>query len=102
MSTSAKKQDMGQLEQVGKLLASRLHEARKKTGVLRCVVCQHIFDGTYVIKCPKCRALISNAFQKIRRSRTSRKMELDFFLPPQDKFEQTEPIGTACEEAVLL
>jgi hypothetical protein len=75
MSNYVKKQNVHELEEVGKLLANRLHEARKKKGRLICPVCHISFDGTYRIKCPECRTLISNAFHEIRPQRTSKKME---------------------------
>jgi hypothetical protein len=67
-------------ERVGRILAHRLHEARKRSGVLCCPVCQHIFEGTHVIKCPECRTLINNAFQEVHSSTSPRNLELDFFL----------------------
>jgi rubrerythrin len=80
MSVNSKKQDIQKLEEIGKLLASRLHEARNKRGFLLCPVCHKIFEGTHLIKCPVCRTLISKTFQEICSSNTSEKMELDFFL----------------------
>ena len=84
MSVNSKKRDIQKLEKVGKLLASRLHEARNKRGFLRCPVCHKIFEGTHLIKCPVCRTLISKAFQEVRAPDAPEKMELelDFFLEP--------------------
>jgi len=82
MSVNSKKQDIQKLEKIGKLLASRLHEARNKRGFLLCPVCHKIFEGTYLIKCPVCRTLISKTFQEVRSPNIPEKMEmeLDFFL----------------------
>lgn len=84
MSVHSKKQDIHKLEKVGKLLASRLHEARNKRGLLRCPICHKIFEGTHLIKCPVCRTLISKTFQEVRTPEAPEKMEmeLDFFLEP--------------------
>ena len=48
--------------EAGKLLSARLHEARMKTGMLRCPFCLVVFDGTHCIKCPGCHALIGESF----------------------------------------
>ena len=81
MSINSKKHVDQKLEEVGKLLVSRLHEAKEKKGYLLCPRCQTIFDGTHLIKCPECRTLISNAFEEAHAPGNSRKrkMELDFF-----------------------
>ncbi len=73
MATCSSKQNAQQIEEAGKLIVSRLHEARRKKGHLICPVCRTSFDGTHVIKCPGCRTLISNAFQEIRKSKPTRK-----------------------------
>ena len=79
MAVNSKKQELQKLENIGKLLARRLHEARKKSGLLLCPVCQNIFEGTHLIKCPSCRTLISKTFQEIQAQTLPEKMELDFF-----------------------
>lgn len=75
MSTCPKKEDVQKIEEIGKLLISRLREARMKKGHLICPVCRTSFDGTHLIKCPRCRTLIGNAFQEIRRLTTSKNPE---------------------------
>jgi len=80
MSVNSKKPDLQKLEEVGRLLARRLHEARNKRGLLLCPVCHKIFEGTHLIKCPGCRTLISKTFQEVCPPKISEKMELDFFL----------------------
>ncbi len=73
MSPCSKKQDAQRFEEIGKLLISRLHEARRIQGHLICPVCHKSFDGTYLIKCPGCRTLISNGFQEVRLQKRSKK-----------------------------
>ena len=80
MATQATEWERRKFERVGRILAHRLHEARKKSGVLCCPVCQHIFEGTHVIKCPQCRTLINHTFQEVCPSIPSENLELDFFL----------------------
>ena len=70
MSTYIKKRNIPELESVGKLLANQLHEAREKKGFLECPACHASFDGTYRIKCPECRLLISNTFPEVRAQKT--------------------------------
>lgn len=82
MSVYSKTPDLQKLERVGRMLAKRLHEARKRCGMLLCPVCQHTFDGTHLIKCPSCRTLISLSFRKVLPGNGSEKMELDFFAHP--------------------
>ena len=92
MSTRGKKQDIPRHEEAGKIIASRLREARKIRGMVVCPVCHITFDATSVLKCPRCRAFIEKTFRpmymqksrtKSRRKTTSqtdvKKMELDFF-----------------------
>lgn len=79
MSMHAKNLANQKSEEVGRLLARRLHEARKRRGLLRCPVCHEIFEGTYLIKCPGCRTLIGKTFQEVRPPQPAEKMELDFF-----------------------
>ena len=92
MSTRYKKQDIPRHEEAGKIIASRLREARKIRGIVVCPVCHITFDATSLLKCPRCRAFIEKTFRhvqaqksrtKSRRKKTSqadtKKMELDFF-----------------------
>ncbi len=76
MSACSKKQDVQKFEEIGRLLINRLHEARNKKGHLICPVCHKSFDGTYLLKCPGCRTLISNAFQEMRPKNRSKKMKM--------------------------
>lgn len=93
MSTGYKKQDLSRHEEAGKIIASRLREARKIQGFVVCPVCHITFDATSLLKCPRCRAFIEKTFrqahaQKKKKKKTrpkkasqadSKKMELDFF-----------------------
>ena len=62
MSNAFTIQEEEKYAEVSKLLSARLHEARAKTGVLRCPFCSLVFDATHCIKCPGCRTLISETF----------------------------------------
>ncbi len=80
MATQAAGRDREKSEQIGRILARRLREARKIRGWLRCPVCLVIFDGTHLVKCPECRTLINTTFQDLGAPESSGKMELDFFI----------------------
>ena len=82
MATQTTERERRKFERVGRILAHRLREARKKSGVLRCPVCQHIFEGTHVIKCPQCRTLINETFQEVGSVAPPVNLELDFFPQP--------------------
>jgi hypothetical protein len=79
MSEHSKKAEHQKFEDVGRVLAKRLHEARSRHGLLRCPVCQKVFEGTHLIKCPGCRTLISNTFRKVYPPNPGEILDLDFF-----------------------
>jgi hypothetical protein len=82
MAMQVQDRDRQKREQMGRILARRLREARNICGWLRCPVCLATFEGTHLVKCPECRTLITTAFQAIGVSESLSKMELDFFLQP--------------------
>lgn len=93
MSTHSRPYDLQKRERAGRMLANRLHEARSKRGLLRCPVCQKIFDGTHLIKCPVCRTLIGKTFREVQTPASSGKMELDFFAAPFNVDEEQNDHG---------
>lgn len=93
MSAHSNTYELQQRERAGRLLANRLHEARSKRGLLRCPVCQKIFEATHLIKCPVCRTLIGKTFREVRSPASARKMELDFFAAPLNVGEERDDNG---------
>jgi uncharacterized paraquat-inducible protein A len=92
MSTHSKKRDLPRHEEAGRIIASRVREARKIHGFVVCPVCHSIFDATSLLKCPRCRTFLEKTFRqthgqkknaRTRRKKASqadsKKMELDFF-----------------------